>query len=34
MKFHRVIALLLVSLLVPGFAAAGKPDIDPSYVDG
>ena len=34
MKFHRVIASLLVLLLVPGFASAGKPDIDPSYVDG
>lgn len=27
-------ALLLASVLVPGVAAAGKPDIDPSYVNG
>jgi hypothetical protein len=29
-----LMALLLVSLLVPGVANAGKPDIDPSYADG
>jgi hypothetical protein len=34
MKSHRVIASLLVLLLVPGFAFAGKPEIDPSWVDG
>lgn len=34
MRFHRVIASLLVLLLVPGLTFAGKPDIDPSYVDG
>jgi len=34
MKFHRVIASLLVLLVVPGFAFAGKPEIDPSWVDG
>jgi hypothetical protein len=34
MTSHRVIASLLVLLLVPGFAFAGKPDIDPSWVDG
>jgi len=34
MKSHRAIASLLVLLLVPGFAFAGKPEIDPSWVDG
>ena len=34
MRFHRVIASLLVLLLVPGLTFAGKPEIDPSYVDG
>jgi hypothetical protein len=29
-----VMAVLLVSLLVPGVATAGKPDIDPSWADG
>jgi hypothetical protein len=29
-----LMAVLLVSLLIPGVAAAGKPDIDPSWADG
>lgn len=29
-----LMAALVVSLLVPGVATAGKPDIDPSYADG
>lgn len=34
-KFHfLVVAVLLVSLLVPGLASAAKPEIDPSYADG
>jgi hypothetical protein len=33
MSFVTLMALL-VSLLSPGSAVAGKPDIDPSYVDG
>src|SRR5512143_2988150 len=32
--FHGLMAVLLVSLLVPGVATAGKPDIDPSWMDG
>lgn len=32
-EFHQPDAALLVLLLVPGVATAGKPDIDPSYAD-
>ena len=33
-SFVGLMASLLVLLLIPGVAAAGKPDIDPSYVNG